>query len=147
MSIRKATPTDIPTLIELCAAHAEFEQASYNPEGKAEALAQELFEKESALQCIVAEVEGEVVGYAAYIKQFSTWDVDHYVYLDCLYLKEHVRGQGLGHKLMDEVKRYAATENCKEVQWHTPEFNAKAIQFYTKIGATSKTKVRFFWPV
>jgi GNAT superfamily N-acetyltransferase len=93
---------------------------------------------------LVVEKENTLIGYATFMKQFSTWDADFYIYLDCLYLKETSRGKGLGKIIMEMIKEYSKVENCTHIQWQTPNFNKKAIQFYLKIGATAKTKERFF---
>ena len=93
------------------------------------------------------EENEEIVGYSTFIKQFSTWDASYYVYLDCLYLKEKLRGKGVGFKLMNLIREYAIEQNCSVIQWQTPVFNKSAIRFYNKIGAKSKVKERFAWKV
>ncbi len=77
------------------------------------------------------------------LKQFSTWDARYYYYMDCLYLKAKVRGQGYGKKIMDELKKIA-NKNRSHLQWQTHVFNEGAIKFYESIGALHKTKERFF---
>ena len=147
MDIRCATPADIPQIVDLCREHAVYERAEFNPEGKASLLSGYLFGPHEVLKCLVAECNDSLVGYATFMKQFSTWDAAFYLYLDCLFLKEEVRGKGAGRQLMNKVKEYALEENCKLIQWQTPDFNTGAIQFYQKLGAVSKTKERFFWQV
>jgi len=95
----------------------------------------------------VVEEENSIIGYATYMKQFSTWDCDFYIYLDCLFLKANARGKGLGKLVMNELKKQAKIQNCNTIQWQTPDFNTKAIHFYQKMGAFSKTKERFFLDV
>ncbi|MBC8753861.1 GNAT family N-acetyltransferase [Kordia sp. YSTF-M3] len=146
-NIRFAKKEDIPQIIELCAAHAEFEQASYDADGKAELLKKHLFISENSVKCLVVEANQELVGYATFIKQFSTWDANHYVYLDCLFMKDKTRNQGLGLQLMEEIKAYAKNEECTIIQWQTPNFNTNAIRFYKRLGATSKNKERFSWSI
>lgn len=145
MKIRFAQEKDVPQLVGLCALHAEYEQSSYDPTNKLEALKEHLFNSQNPVRCLVVETEGELMGYASFIKQFSTWDAGFYIYLDCLYLKESIRGHGIGTKLMEQVKGYGISEGCHLVQWQTPDFNENAIAFYQKLGASSKTKERFFW--
>lgn len=145
MLIRKVEEHDIDQLIELCALHAAYEKSAYDSAGKKEKLFSHFFKEKEGLQCVVVEDDRKLKGYATFIKQFSTWDASYYLYLDCIYLKEEVRGQGLGARLMDLAKSYAKQENCFQVQWQTPKFNQKAIDFYKKIGAQSKEKERFFW--
>lgn len=145
MNIRFAEKTDIDQIVELCEAHAIFEKSSYSSENKAKLLAKHLFHSTNDIECIVVEKEGNLVGYATFMKQFSTWDANHYIYLDCLFLKKNIRGKSIGYKIMCKIKEFADTQNCKIIQWQTPIFNDKAILFYNKIGAKPKTKERFFW--
>ncbi len=147
MTIRFAKEADIKQIVLLCEAHAIYEKAKFDSKEKAPLLLQYLFRSENALKCVVVEQNNELLGYATFMKQFSTWDADFYIYLDCLYLKEETRGKGIGTKIMAVVKEYAVSENCNVIQWQTPDFNTDAITFYKKIGAKSKTKERFFWKV
>ncbi len=143
--IRTAQKSDVTALVELCKKHADFEQALYSDTNKSVLLEEKLFDSQLGIQCLVVVKDGNLVGYTTYMKQFSTWDVDFYVYLDCLYLEPEIRGLGIGKELMYKVKTYATAEKCIGVQWQTPNFNTKAITFYKKIGAKSKAKERFFW--
>ena len=90
MIIRKAIPKDVEQLVDLCAAHAAYERADFDSGKKKEKLSKQLFSIENNVQCLVVESDNQLVGYAAYMKQFSTWDACFYVYLDCLFLKKHI---------------------------------------------------------
>ncbi|WP_025742008.1 GNAT family N-acetyltransferase [Aquimarina pacifica] len=147
MTIRFAKEEDIPQLLILCKAHVIFEKANFNTENKHALFKTHLFKKENAIQCIVVEKDESLLGYATFMKQFSTWDADFYVYLDCLFLKEETRGKGIGTTMMNHVAAYARKENCTHIQWQTPDFNTSAIRFYKKLGTQSKSKERFFWEV
>ena len=63
--------------------------------------------------------------------------------MDCLFIKEGLRGRGIGKTVMDKIKELASAENYFCVQWQTPEFNERAISFYKREGATQK-KSTFF---
>ncbi len=114
---------------------------------KAERLSKHLFSDEPGVFCLVVENKNEIIGYATYMKQFSTWDSDFYIYMDCLFLTEVSRGLGLGEKLVNRIKQEANKLNCNHIQWQTPDFNSRAMKFYKRIGADSKTKERFFLKV
>jgi ribosomal protein S18 acetylase RimI-like enzyme len=141
-TVRTITPKDLLALVELCAEHANYEQASYNREGKVEKLRQALVNKR--LYAWVIEGEQGLVGYATATLEFSTWDASNYLHMDCLYLKEEARNQGLGEQLVREVAKLAKEKSCVNVQWQTPDWNLRAMNFYERLGATSKNKVRFF---
>lgn len=142
-SIRKATPDDLPAIVDLCRAHATFERADSVPAARPSDLASVLFGDAPPLHALVAERAGALVGYATYTIQWSTWDAAPYVYLDCLYLRPEARGQGLGTHLVERVIEAARTHGCSHVQWQTPTFNTRAIAFYERLGAVGRSKVRF----
>lgn len=141
--IRDCQATDLNTLVDLCQKHAEYEKASFNPIGKENKLQKALFGENPKLFCLVVEINERIVGYASYTFDFSTWDAATFMYMDCLYLKEDIRGFGIGEALIEKLKQVATDKNCINIQWQTPEFNERAIQFYRRIGANGKDKVRF----
>ena len=142
--IRFATPPDITVIVPLCAAHAQYEKADYHPSGKIAQLTADLFSDLPKLYMLVVEMNQQLVGYASYMKQYATWDAAEYLYMDCLYLTEETRGQGIGEQLIRRIQEEAQALNCTHVQWQTPDFNDRAIKFYKRIGATEKVKIRFF---
>lgn len=144
MEIRFARKKDLPQIIALCKEHAEHEKAKYDPTSKSTLLSNSIFGQNPVLKCLVVEDDNIIIGYATFTKQFSTWDASFYIYLDCLFLKEQTRGKGLGKVIMEKVKKYGKTQNCHLIQWQTPYFNERAIEFYNKIGAKSKSKERFY---
>lgn len=144
ISIRFAKEKDLPEIIGLCHQHALYEKAEFEKDGKQEKLKKHLFSDNPGLKCLVAEVNEEIVGYATYAKQFSTWDADFYIYMDCLFLNEKSRGYGIGEQIMNRIKKESQKAGCTLIQWQTPGFNTRAIKFYRRIGAVSKSKERFF---
>jgi len=143
--IRPLNQQDLPRFLMLCKAHAAFEQCTFEPKDKIADWSRYLLEADQEINCWVVQGGDELVGYATFMRQFSTWNATYYLYLDCLYLEEVSRGQGLGKQLMQKIKQFASEHQCEEIQWQTPSFNQKAIFFYKSLGAKSKTKERFFW--
>ncbi len=146
-SIRICEEKDIDKLLDLCRQHAEFEKSAYLPDNKKEKLLEAIFSEEKLLNCLVVEVQGEVIGYTTYTFDFSTWDAQRFIYLDCLYIEENYRSLGIGNVLMDKIQEIGKEHNCINMQWQTPEFNERAIKFYKRIGGIGKEKVRFTLPL
>lgn len=142
--IRFALPSDVPQLIELCRLHATYEKAGYEKNGKARRLKNDLFNEYPKMYCLVVESNNVLVGYATYMAQYATWDAREYIYMDCLFIKEFARGMGLGEKLVRKIEIEGKKLDCSSIQWQTPDFNTRAIKFYKRIGANSKSKERFF---
>jgi len=144
--IRDCRLEDVSIVIDLCQKHADYERATFSLVGKEENLKKALFSEQPKLFCLLVEVNKTIVGYATYTIDFSTWDVSSFMYMDCLYLEEEARGFGIGKVLIEKLKQIAKDKNCINIQWQTPEFNVRTIQFYHRIGGTGKEKVRFFLP-
>lgn len=154
--IRKATNEDSKKLVSLFKFHAEYEGCEFNEQHQESALENlcdhpmQIFVVE--LLCdkytddeLIDNEKTKLKGYLSVIKQFSTWDMEHYLYMDCLYLKPEVRGKSLGRQLMNTAKVYADHIGVNQLQWQTPVENTRAISFYNNLGATQKNKQRFYW--
>ena len=142
--IRFAKKEDLNRIVDLCYDHATFEKAEYSKENKVNRLQNDLFAKPPKLYCLVVQSDKYLIGYATYMRQYSTWDAEGYIYMDCLYLKEFARGLGIGKKLIKRIREEGKNLDCKTLQWQTPDFNTRAIKFYEALGAVSKSKERFF---
>ena len=142
--IRKCEAKDLPALVELCGKHAAFEQADYTLIGKQELLRNAILADVPKLFCFVIESDSKLEGYFSYTFDYSTWDAQTFLYLDCLYLEPAFRGLRIGEIVFNNLKEIAKINNCINIQWQTPIFNNRAIKFYNRIGGIGKDKVRFF---
>ena len=142
--IRECIEKDLPELVELCGKHAAFEQANYDSTGKESLLKKALFSDRPKLFCSVIESSSKLQGYFSYTFDYSTWDAQTFIYLDCLYLEPEFRGHRIGEIVFDKLREIAKDNDCVNIQWQTPIFNERAIKFYNRIGGTGKEKVRFF---
>ena len=77
--------SDLDDLVQLCELHAIFENCDYDSANKSEQLNEHLFSEKPTLFCLVVEHLAEIVGYATYMKQFSTWDAEFYIYMENKY--------------------------------------------------------------
>jgi GNAT superfamily N-acetyltransferase len=141
--IRPAEPTDIPELVRMCSEHASYECATFDPRNKEAQLAEALFGPAPNLAAWVAEADGALVGYATGLIAYSTWTCGIYVHMDCLFVRDGVRGLGVGAKLLQCVAQFARNSGALEVQWQTPAWNLDAARFYERAGASSSPKLRF----
>ena len=117
------------------------------PADLAERLEPALFGRERRLKAWVIETgPGRLQGYATATADYSTWTGSAYLHLDCLYLEETLRGRSWGWRLLAAVSAGARAAGLSEVQWQTPSWNAAAIRFYERQGASGRAKVRFTAP-
>jgi GNAT superfamily N-acetyltransferase len=94
-----------------------------------------LFGEEPALFGHVAEVGCEVVGFALWFRNFSTWDGVHGIYLEDLFVRMDHRGCGLGRALLAELAAECVRRGYSRLQWWALDWNEPAIGFYRSIGA------------
>ena len=143
--VRDAEPGDLPAIARLCRAHALYEGADPPLPKQAERLARLLFTTPPRLWCLVAADGEELVGYATWSLECSTWRAAEFAHLDCLYLEEAIRSRGLGRLLLERVAARAAEVGATHLEWQTPAWNAGAIRFYERLGAAGRDKKRFTW--
>jgi len=140
--IRPLQPDDLDSLLVLLQEHASYERSPFDPTGKKVRLAEAIFSAKK-LHCWIVECNTAVEGFVSFTVDYSTWDASYFIHMDCLYLRERIRGCGIGKEILQRLRLLAAQQNFKNVQWQTPEFNASGIRFYEKNCARPFRKVRF----
>lgn len=114
---------------------AEFEQLSHQVEATAERLAHALFGPRPAAEAVLAEADGDVVGFAVFFTNFSTFLAQPGLYLEDLFVKPEHRGRGYGKALLSHLAELAVTRNCGRFEWSVLDWNQSAIEFYRSQGA------------
>ena len=89
--------------------------------------------------CLIAEVEGNAIGFAVYFFSYSTWLGQHGIYLEDLFITPEHRGVGAGKLLLKELAKIAVEHNCGRVEWSVLDWNEPSIKFYESLGAQAKT--------
>jgi GNAT superfamily N-acetyltransferase len=141
--VRKATPGDIPNLIQLIHEHTAFERAAPPSDDLAARLSGILFAPAPRLYALVAEIGDVIIGYSTASLEMSTWRGREFLHMDCLYLREDARGSGVGGMLLDAVRRLAVDLGVDQVKWQTPQWNEGAVRFYDRTGAARQAKQRY----
>jgi len=135
-SLRAAEPADAPVLVDLIRELAVFERLEHLVQVTPEALATHLFGPRPAAEAVVAEVDGAVAGFALFFTNFSTFLGRPGLYLEDLYVRPAHRGHGLGRALLAHLGALAVARGCGRFEWSVLDWNASAIAFYEKMGAT-----------
>jgi len=85
---------------------------------------------------VMAEWGGEVVGFAFYFYNYSTWQGRPGLYLEDLFVQPSHRGKGIGKALLVHLAQIAVRENCGRFVWQVLDWNTPSIEFYESLGAT-----------
>ena len=97
-------------------------------------LCQSLFEERSA-EVVFAEEDGEVVGFALFFHNFSTFVGRKGLYLEDLFILPEKRGRGYGKALLKYLANLAVERNCSRMEWICLDWNHPALKVYGSIGA------------
>jgi GNAT superfamily N-acetyltransferase len=135
-SIRPATPADIGAIYALMYELAEFEKLTHLFIATEDGVRDALFGARPSAEALVAEQAGEVVGYALFFHNFSTFLGKRGLYLEDLYVRPTLRGSGLGTQMLKRLAALAVERQCGRFEWSVLDWNQNAIDFYEKMGAT-----------
>lgn len=135
LHIRPATAADAPTILGLIKELAEFERLSHEVVATEASLEQELFGANPGAEVVIAQVADEVVGFALYFPNFSTFLGKRGIYLEDLYVRPKFRGQGHGEQLLRHLARICVERGYGRLEWSVLNWNQRAIDFYQSMGA------------
>ncbi|MBK6853617.1 MAG: GNAT family N-acetyltransferase [Burkholderiales bacterium] len=150
--IRPAEPRDVPAIVGLITALADYEQLTHLLEVTVDKLEPHLFGDRPAAQCLVAEVlvaaeapardvtpagtsAGTIAGFALYFSNYSTFLAKPGIYLEDLFVLPAYRGTGLGRALLARLAEIAVERGCGRLEWSVLDWNQPAIDFYQGLGA------------
>lgn len=143
--IRFATPADIPALMAMIRALAEYEKLAYLVVADERRLLAALFGDGATVEALVATEAGRneaAVGFALFFHTFSTFLGERGLWLEDLFVYPQFRGQGIGRRLLAELAEVARSRGCGRFEWAVLDWNAPAIGFYERMGATLLTDWR-----
>ena len=136
LTIRPATPQDVALILRFVRELAEFEREPDAVKATEESLNHALFGERSA-EAVIAEQDGEPMGFALFFHNFSTWTGRKGLYLEDLYVTPEARGSGVGTALLRHLAGIALDRDCGRFEWAVLNWNTPAIDFYTAMGAES----------
>ena len=155
--VRAAELRDVAAIVQLIRDLAEFEQLAHLVQVTPEKLGPQLFGERPAVEALVVELgdaqsdnqseglggnlsdtrsAGEVVAFALFFSNFSTFLAQPGIYLEDLYVKPEHRGQRIGTALLTRLAALAVERGCGRFEWSVLDWNANAIRFYEAKGAT-----------
>ena len=114
ITIRQSQKEDMPKVLEYIQELATYEKAPDEMVNTVEDLEKNGFGDNKVFDCIVAEIENNVVGFALYYTGYSTWK-GRTLYLEDFLVSEDYRGKGIGKLLFDEVVLEAKKRGVKNL--------------------------------
>ena len=134
LNIRPAQPQEAGLVLEFIKKLAVYEKCANEVVADEATLRHSLFEEHSA-EVVFAEEDGEVIGFALFFHNFSTFVGRKGLYLEDLFILPEKRGKGYGKAMLKYLARLAVERNCGRMEWICLDWNQNALQVYRSIGA------------
>jgi GNAT superfamily N-acetyltransferase len=135
-TLRPAALRDLEAIVGLIGELAAFEQLTHLLEVTPAKLRPHLFGERPVAECLVAEADQQVVAFALFFTNFSTFLAKPGLYLEDLYVQPAQRGRGVGRALLQRLGALAVERGCGRFEWSVLDWNVDAIHFYEQMGAT-----------
>lgn len=136
-SIRPAVESDVALIHAMIIELAVYEKEPDAVKASVEDLHAALFTADKsqgagpAAYAVVAENNaGEVIGFALYFLNYSTWLGKHGIYLEDLYVRPQFRGTGAGKALLSHLAALCVERGYGRLEWWVLDWNQPAIDFY-----------------
>lgn len=134
-AIRPARPGDCEAIHAMVRELAEFERLAHEHVATPDDLRSGLFGARPSAEAAIAEVDGEVVGFALLFPTFSTFLGRPGLWLEDLYVRPAWRRRGIGRALLAHVAGLARARGCGRLEWAVLDWNERAIALYRSLGA------------
>ncbi len=144
VEIRRIEPDDVSAVVALIREFAEFEHLSQYCEVTVERLREALFGNGAIAESLVAVDQGRIIGYALFFPNFSSFRGQRGLYLDDIYVTTAYRGRGIGEVMLRRVAVIAASRGFERIDFLVLDWNAKAADFYSRLGAVRDDDERHF---
>jgi len=134
--IRSAAPGDIQVILNLIRELAIYEKEEDQAKATADQIHEALFSEKPTAYCELIELDtGEVVAFAFWFKNYSTWTGTPGIYLEDLFVMPEFRGAGYGKALLVHLAKKCVENGWSRFQWWVLDWNEPSIAFYRSLGA------------
>lgn len=135
LTIRPSTVEDVPLILGFIRGLAEYERLLDRCVATEAQLSKTLFGPRPFAECVLAFRDGVPAGFALFFHNYSTFLAKPGIYLEDLFVKPELRGQGIGKALLVHLARLARERGCGRVEWSVLDWNTPSIDFYKALGA------------
>lgn len=140
LQIRPAERADAEHILGFINELAIYEKAEHEVVASVADIHARLFDDSATVYALMAEVEGEPVGFAVYFLNFSTWLGRHGIFLEDLYITPAARGRGHATTLLRHLAKKAVDNGYGRFEWNVLDWNTPAIAFYESLGAKPQSE-------
>jgi GNAT superfamily N-acetyltransferase len=144
LEIRAAVADDVPLILQLIRALAEYEKLAHEVVATEQQLRDTLFGASPGAEVRVAQWQGKPAGFALFFHNYSTFVGKRGLYLEDLFVLPEYRGKGIGRALLVHLAQLAVERGCGRFEWSVLAWNQPAIDFYKGLGAREMSDWRIY---
>ncbi len=137
-AFRPVTSTEFSVLLEMVRELAEFEKLTHLLRVDKDRLAELLSGTRPVAGAGLAWAGHDPVGFVLYYENISSFYGARGLYIEDLYVRPAHRNQGVGRRLLEFAAAEARMRGCELMEWQALDWNRKAIDFYTRLGAAAR---------
>ena len=134
LDIRTTTEEDVPLILEYIKKIADFEKLLDKVVTNEDILKKSLFGERPYAEALIAEVEGNPVGFIVFYHNFSTFLGKQGFYIEDIFVDLDWRGKGIGKAMFLYCAKLARERDCDRMEWVALKWNP-ACEFYEHFGA------------
>jgi GNAT superfamily N-acetyltransferase len=132
-TIRSALPADEAAWRRLWRGYCDFYGARIG-DAVTDRTWKRILDPDSAVTCVVAEVDGQVYGFANCVVHENTWETQPVCYLEDLFVLPSARKRGIGRALIEWLRNAMRAEGWARVYWMTDADNHEARKLYDQFA-------------
>ncbi|WP_369058947.1 GNAT family N-acetyltransferase [Caulobacter sp. 73W] len=133
-TIRDLTNADRESWDGLWAGYLAFYESSDLPQAVGDTTFERMLDPAEPMFALVAEQDGQAIGFAHCVVHRATWTTGFYCYLEDLFVSPVTRGSGAGRALIEAIYARADAEGWDRVYWLTHETNTQARKLYDAVA-------------
>ena len=101
VQISPATETDVPVILQLIKALADYEHLGHEVQATEDGLRASLFGPRPSVEVVIARIDDQPVGFAVFFHNFSTFVGRPGLYMEDLFVLPEFRRRGIGRGRCD----------------------------------------------
>jgi GNAT superfamily N-acetyltransferase len=133
VTIRPATATDAATIVRMIRALADYEKLLDQVRIEEADVLRDGFGPRPCFECLLAESDGEALGFALYLGDYSTFEGRAGIFVEDLFVVEAARGRGVGRRLLARLAAIARERGASSLNLNVLDWNP-ARAFYRRLG-------------
>jgi len=131
--IRSALPTDEASWRTLWRGYCDY-YGEHVSEAVTDRTWKRILDPDSDIMCIVAEVDGQVYGFANCVVHENTWETQPVCLLEDLFVLPSARMHGIARALIEWLRNAMRAEGWARLYWMTREDNESARKLYDQFA-------------